>query len=163
MYICIFKLLCFPIGLFYVQPLTPIPITIRYSQPINLTFLVAASSDGIYNDIDPPPVFQYDPPGNPVGIHTLVRSFENSTQIFILDLDLARLNTSGHYIICMYANFLAECLLYSFNTVSPGGESNTTIGIIMVEGKFSYTISYIYISTLTRSIQYAPPPVMARK
>ena len=92
----------FPVGEYYVQPLTPIPIVIRYFQPINLTFLVAASSDGISNDVNPDAVFQYNPPGTPVGPPHLLRTSEDSSQIFILDLDRAGLNTTGHYLISMY-------------------------------------------------------------
>ena len=95
--------MCFPVGLFYVQTLTPIRITTNYSRPINLTFLAAGNSDGIVNGIEPPVVFQYNnPSGSPVGPRRPSQRLSvKSTQIFVLDLDRAGISTIGYYLICM--------------------------------------------------------------
>ena len=111
---------------------------------------MAGNSDGIINGIDPPPVFQYNPPGNPVGPpRPPQRLSGESTQIFILDLDRAGLSTTGYYLICTYVAvlFVAKFLYYGINTVSSGSQDtrNTTIGVITVEGECSYTISYTYL------------------
>ena len=92
------------IGSFYVQPLSPIPITVRYLQPINLTFRVAWDSNGTFNGIERLTVFQYDSNGNAVG-KKLAETLEGSTQIFVLNLGQAEPSTSGSYLIGMYCNF----------------------------------------------------------
>ena len=81
-YVCTY--ITFPIGEYYFQPLTPIPIIIRYFQPINLTFLVVAGSDGISNDVNPNVVFQYNALGSSVGQHRmLIESTQWVTVIYI--------------------------------------------------------------------------------
>jgi len=90
----------FLIGIFYVQPLTPTSITVRYSQPVNLTFRVAVNSNGTFNSIERLTVFQYDPDGNSFGTK-LAERLEGSTQVYVLDLDQAGISTSGSYLICM--------------------------------------------------------------
>ena len=95
MYIFIFL-----IGIFYVEPLTPISIAVKYFQPVNLTFQVAENSNGTFNSIERLPVFQYDPDGNNVGTK-LAERLEGSPQVFVLDLGQAGPSTSGSYLICM--------------------------------------------------------------
>ena len=96
-YIYIFVFL---IGIFYFQPLTPISITVQYSQPVNLTFQVAENSNGTVNRFERLTVFQYDSDGNSVG-KKLAERLEGSTQVYVLDLDQAGISTSGSYVICM--------------------------------------------------------------
>ena len=95
---CIF--LYFLIGMFYVQLLTPISITVLYSQYVNLTFRVAANSNGTVNSFERLPVFQYDSDGSSVGTK-LAERLEGSAQVYVLDLDQAGISTSGSYLICM--------------------------------------------------------------
>ena len=85
-------------------------MTIRYFQPVNLTFQVAYDSDGINdNYASVQPVFQFDLTGASVVQQNRARRLEGFPlqQIFVLDLNYATVNTSGTYIICTFANFLS--------------------------------------------------------
>ena len=75
------------------QLLSPNPIMVEYLQPFSLTFLAARLSDGISNLVVSYPV--RSPTGQLLNAITL----ENSSQIFVLDLDYASPETVGNYTI----------------------------------------------------------------
>ena len=106
--ICVY-IFIFLIDIFYVQPLTPISITVKYLQPVNLIFRVAENSNGTFNGTERLLVFQYDSDGNSVGTK-LAERLEGSTQVFVLDLDQAGPSTSGRYLICMLNNCIFSLL-----------------------------------------------------
>ena len=125
---------------FYFQSLSPNPTTLTYFQPVNLKFVLALRSDGIFNGIETVGAFQYDAFGQSVGVYEL-RRVEGSSQIFVLELGHAGLNTAGIYTISMYANLLMTWIfnyLY-LNLVVPGDPDEPNYnGIIevMVESEF---------------------------
>ena len=90
----------------YFQSMSPNPLVARYNQAVNLRFLVAIRSDGIYNDVSNETlfVFCYDPQRNPCGL-LRPSGFETSSQMFIVELGNAGINSEGDYEISTYSNF----------------------------------------------------------
>ena len=90
----------------YFQPLQPNPLVTRYNQPVNLMFLVAVRSDGIFNSVSDESMaaFHYHRNGIPGG-RFIVSRLENSSQVFILELGNVGTSRTGNYTIRMYSNY----------------------------------------------------------
>lgn len=105
---CVFKITFYPpVDEQYFQSISPNPFIVTYSQPVNLTFLVAITSDGINNDVESLlTAFHYDVPGGQFIARRL------SSQLFTLELGRAGQITAGNYTIGSYACTFesAKCL-----------------------------------------------------
>ena len=82
---------------YFIQPLSPNPLKVKYLQPVTLSFQVAVLSDGINNivrDLEIP----LEKPGSNESL--VISSTTNNSQVFTKELGPAVNQTSGNYTAC---------------------------------------------------------------
>lgn len=82
------------VGEYYIEPLSPSPIMVKYFQPVTLSFRVAVQSDGIINHVRMI-IIQKSGSGDMSNVVSMTNS-----QVFSQDLGFAGGKTGGNYTAC---------------------------------------------------------------
>lgn len=80
---------------YFIQPLSPNPLRVKYLQPVILSFRVAVLSNGIFNIVEEILLARPGP-----SERSAIISTRDNSQVFTEELGPAENRTSGNYTAC---------------------------------------------------------------
>ena len=122
---------------FFIQPLTPNLLIVKYLQPVTLSFQVAVQSNGIFNRAE----VLLERPGP--SEQTPIFSTRDNSQVFTEELGPAGIRTVGNYTACEHITtsicvIVHNSLYFNIAFMFENLFGNSTVEVF-VESKLLYT------------------------